>query len=89
MKYYKAYMLVKVKEGQEWDFIKKIRKEEFKDAKIEYANPIYGTWDILVEISFDSLDSLDRVVTKLRKIENSGIKDSLTYVGACRDYPWE
>lgn len=86
MKYYKAYTLVKIKEGQEWDFIKKIKKEEFKGAKIEYANPIYGTWDILVEISFDNLDSLDRLVTRLRKSE---IEDSLTYIGACRDYPWE
>ena len=67
--YYRGYLLVRLaKIGTEWDISEMMMKlkDEDKQWDITYATPIYGAWDMIVEISFKELGDLDRVVTKLR-----------------------
>ena len=67
--FYRGYLLIRLARiGTEWDITGKMMQLEDPDGnwEITYATPIYGAWDLLIEISFKKLENLDTVVTKLR-----------------------
>lgn len=61
-----------------------------EDWIITYATPIYGGWDIIVEISFSKLQDLDRIVTFVRadKELSEWIEETTTLMGSRKDYPY-
>jgi hypothetical protein len=86
-KYYRGYVLIRLsKIGTEWEISEKMMK--MKDPKgswiITYANPVYGSWDIIIEVSFKKLDDLDFVVTSLRSDEKlrENIEETTTIVSS-------
>ncbi|NVM53399.1 MAG: hypothetical protein HWN66_06810 [Candidatus Helarchaeota archaeon] len=87
---YRAYVLLRLANvGKEWDVVERI-KEIFKRDLVTYAVPVYGAWDIMVEVSYEQLDQLDMIVTKTRedKILGAAIEETTTMVGARATYPW-
>ncbi len=93
-KYYRGYILARLgKIGSEWDTVetlKKITKEFGKELLITYASPIYGAWDLIVEVSFAKLEDLDKLVTIIRtnKTLQESIEETTTFVSSRPDYPW-
>jgi DNA-binding Lrp family transcriptional regulator len=70
-----AYVLVKVEAGKD----ERVLKEVKKLPGICNAVPTYGLYDLHVEVSFPTVESLDEFVfTKLRTIE--GIKETITLI---------
>ena len=69
---YRGYLLIRLsKIGIEWDISEKIMKFQDKEKKWEvtYVSPIYGSWDLIVEVSFEELEDFDQLITKLRSDE--------------------
>ena len=94
-KAYRGYILCRLsKIGSEWDIVselQKINKTLSTDLKITYASPIYGAWDLIIEVSFVKLEELDKLVTLIRtnpKLQAS-IEETTTFVSSRPDYPWE
>jgi DNA-binding Lrp family transcriptional regulator len=70
-----AYILAKVEAGKD----KEILMETKKILGVRQAIPTYGVYDLHVEVSFDTMEELDRFIfDKIRKI--SGIKETVTLV---------
>ena len=89
-KKYRAYILLRLSNvGKEWDVCERI-KEIFEQSLVTYAVPVYGAWDIMVEVSYDELSKLDSIVTQIRedKTLGSAIEETTTMVGARATYPW-
>lgn len=87
---YRAYILLRLSNvGKEWEVCDKI-KELFDQDVVTYAVPVYGAWDIMVEVSYEQLDQLDAIVTKTRedKMLGEAIEETTTMVGARATYPW-
>lgn len=87
---YRAYILLRLSNvGKEWEVCERV-KEIFKRERVTYAVPVYGAWDIMVEVSYDQLDQLDTIVTQIREDEVLGdaIEETTTMVGARATYPW-
>jgi hypothetical protein len=94
--FYKAYTLVRIKEGAELDFIDELKKlakkenwhtERGSSPQIVYAVPIYGNYDVLIEIKYSDLEDHSKVLTKIRSVLKP--HDSLTYTGSTRTFPWD
>ncbi|SRR6056297_3451365 len=89
--YYRGYLLVRLARiGTEWDITDKMMGMEDPDKhwEITYATPIYGAWDLLIEISFKKLENLDTVVTKLRADDDirDFIEETTTLVSSKPNY---
>jgi DNA-binding Lrp family transcriptional regulator len=70
-----AYILAKVEAGK--DAI--ILAETKKIPGVRQATPTYGVYDLHVEVSFDTMEDLDRFIfDKIRKIP--GVKETVTLV---------
>jgi DNA-binding Lrp family transcriptional regulator len=70
-----AYVLAKVQAGKD--------KEVLKDVKevrgVRQATPTYGVYDLHVEVSFDTMEELDKFIfDKIRRI--SGINETVTLI---------
>lgn len=93
--FYKAYTLVRIKEGGELEFIKALKQlaknkgyaEEDSDPQIVYAVPIYGNYDVLIEIKYSDLQDHSDVLTEIRRQLKPA--ESLTYTGSTRTFPWD
>ena len=70
--FYRGYLLVRLaKIGSEWAISNKMMEmvDPNGNWEITFACPIYGAWDLMIEISFKQLEDLDSVVTALRADE--------------------
>lgn len=88
---FRAYILLRLSNvGKEWDVVERVKELYSKDL-VTYAVPVYGAWDIMVEVSYEQLDQLDNIVTKVREDEVLGdaIEETTTMVGARATFPWE
>jgi len=89
-KQFRAYILLRLSAvGKEWEVCDRI-SSIFERNVVPYACPVYGAWDVVVEITFSELNQLDGVVTKIR--EDSVLKnvceETTTMVAARNTYPW-
>ena len=90
-KKYRAYILLRLSNvGKEWDVCDRI-KELFDQELVTYAVPVYGAWDIMVEVSYTELSKLDMIVTNIREDDLLGgaIEETTTMVGARNTFPWD
>ena len=72
-----AYVLAKVEAGKDEEVLEEIRKI----AGIKRASPTYGMYDLHVEVSFESIDELDKFIfDKMRRIP--GIKETVTLIAS-------
>jgi DNA-binding Lrp family transcriptional regulator len=70
-----AYVLAKVEAGKD----KEVLNETKKIPGVKQAVPTYGVYDLHVEVSFDTMEDLDRFIfDKIRKIQ--GIQETVTLV---------
>lgn len=72
-----AYVLAKVEAGKDAE----IFAEAKKMPGVRQVIPTYGVYDLHVEVSFDTMEELDRFIfDKIRKIP--GIKETVTLVAS-------
>ena len=72
-----AYVLAKVEAGKDAE----ISAEAKKMPGVRQVIPTYGVYDLHVEVSFDTMEELDRFIfDKIRKIP--GIKETVTLVAS-------
>jgi len=72
-----AYVLAKVEAGKDAE----IFEEAKKMPGVRQVIPTYGVYDLHVEVSFDTMEELDRFIfDKIRKIP--GIKETVTLVAS-------
>lgn len=70
-----AYVLAKVEAGKD----KEVLREVKKILGVRQATPTYGVYDLHVEVSFDTMEELDRFIfDEIRRIP--GIKETVTLV---------
>jgi DNA-binding Lrp family transcriptional regulator len=70
-----AYILAKVEAGKDAEVL----TEAKKIPGVKQAVPTYGVYDLHVEVSFDTMEELDRFIfDKIRRIP--GIKETATLV---------
>lgn len=70
-----AYVLAKVEAGKDAETL----VEAKKIPGVRQATPTYGVYDLHVEVSFDTMEELDRFIFDgIRKIP--GIKETVTLV---------
>lgn len=68
-----AYILAKVEAGKD----KEVLSEVEKISGVKQAVPTYGVYDLHVEVSFETMEELDRFIfDKIRRIP--GIKETVT-----------
>lgn len=87
---YRAYILLRLSNvGKEWQVVDRV-KDLFAKDLVTYAVPVYGAWDIMVEVSYDQLNQLDTIVTSIREDDQlkAAIEETTTMVGARATYPW-
>ncbi|MFO8018334.1 MAG: hypothetical protein R6U96_06835 [Promethearchaeia archaeon] len=91
--YYRGYILIRLRTiGKEWDIVDKLRglksTEEGEEWQVDYATPVYGGWDLIVECRFTKLQDLDKIVTYCRVDEDMGqwIEDTTTLMGSRADF---
>ena len=90
-KWYRGYILARLSRiGAEWDVVNKVigmRKDD--DWIVTYASPVYGNWDLIIEVSFSQLDGLDEIVTGIRTDETlkDVIEETTTLVTSRPNYP--
>ena len=69
-----AFVMINTELGSEKEVLDEIRKiDEIKESCI-----VYGIHDIVAKISADTMNKLDKIVTKVRKLDN--IKASITLI---------
>lgn len=95
-KFYRGYVLARLAQiGTEWDIVENALHlkptESDEDWEITYASPVYGMWDLIIEVSFTQLAHLDTVVTYLRNNEafRDKIEETSTLVSSRPNYPLE
>ncbi|OLS15624.1 MAG: hypothetical protein RBG13Loki_0723 [Promethearchaeota archaeon CR_4] len=90
-KYYRGYILARLsKIGAELDIVNDVIGKRKDDTQIiTYASPVYGNWDLIIEVSFSQLDELDKIVTRLRTDERfkEVIEETTTLVTSRPNYP--
>lgn len=90
-KYYRGYILARLsKIGAEWDVVNGVIGKRKDDSWIiTYASPVYGNWDLIVEVSFSQLEELDEIVTEIRTDEKfkDVIEETTTLVSSRPNYP--
>lgn len=70
-----AYVLARVEAGTDREALKNIKKV----SGVKRARATYGTYDLVVEVSFSSIEELDEFVfDKLRKIPQ--VKETVTVI---------
>jgi len=70
-----AYVLAKVEAGKDREVLKEIKKI----GGVKKATATYGTYDLCIEVSFESIEELDEFVfDKLRKIPQ--VKETVTAI---------
>jgi DNA-binding Lrp family transcriptional regulator len=70
-----AYILAKVEAGKDATIL----AETKKIPGVKQATPTYGVYDLHVEVSFETMEDLDRFIfDKIRKIP--GVKETVTLV---------
>jgi DNA-binding Lrp family transcriptional regulator len=88
---YRGYLLIRLARiGSEWEISERMMamNDPKGDWEVTFASPIYGSWDVLVEISFKKLEDLDTVVTALRSDDNirDSIEETTTLVSSRANY---
>jgi DNA-binding Lrp family transcriptional regulator len=72
-----AYVLAKVEAGKDAEVLKGTREI----PGVKQATPTYGVYDLHIEISFDTMEELDKFIfDKIRMIP--GIKETVTLVAS-------
>jgi len=74
----KAYILMIVELGREHELAKEVR-ELGEEAVIE-TDLVFGEYDMVAVVRTDSIRRLDRIVTKLRRLE--GVLKTVTLVAS-------
>jgi len=70
-----AYVLAKIEAGKDREVLKEVKKID----GVKKASATYGTYDLCIEVRFESIEELDEFVfDKLRKI--SEIKETTTAI---------
>jgi len=70
-----AYVLAKLEAGQDQEVLRQVRKM----AGVKKATPTYGIYDLLVEVSFDRMEDLDKFIFEgVRRI--CGVKETATLI---------
>ncbi len=70
-----AYVLAKVEAGLDQEVLREVRKI----AGVKQATPTYGLYDLHVEVSFDTMEELDKFIFDgIRRIR--GIKETATLI---------
>jgi DNA-binding Lrp family transcriptional regulator len=70
-----AYVLAKVEAGKDQEVL----SEAKKIPGVKQAVPTYGVYDLHVEVSFDTMEELERFIfDKIRRIP--GVKETVTLV---------
>ncbi len=70
-----AYVLAKVEAGLEEEIVKKVKKM----PGVKHVTPTYGMYDLLVEVSFGTMEELDNFMFQgIRRIP--GVKDTVTLI---------
>jgi DNA-binding Lrp family transcriptional regulator len=70
-----AYVLAKVEAGKD----EEVLRETKKILGVRQATPTYGVYDLHVEVSFDTMEELDRFIfDKIRRIP--GVKETVTLI---------
>jgi len=70
-----AYVLAKVEAGKDQEVL----METKKIPGVKQAVPTYGVYDLHVEVSFDTMEDLDKFIfDKIRRIP--GVKETVTLV---------
>ena len=70
-----AYILAKVEAGKD----KEILTEAKKIHGVKQAIPTYGVYDLHVEVSFDTMEELDRFIFDTVRMVR-GIKETVTLI---------
>ncbi len=86
----RAYILLRLSSvGDEWEVVERLKKV-FPRERVPYACPVFGAWDVVVEINFDELNQLDEVVTNLRNdaMFKEILEETTTMVAARNTFPW-
>jgi len=62
-----------------------------EDWKVDYATPVYGGWDLIIECSFTKLQDLDKIVTYCRVDDelSQWIEETTTLCGTKPNFPFE
>ena len=69
----RAYILAKVEAGKD----QKVLREVKTMPGVKHATPTYGVYDLHVEVSFETMEDLDKFIFDgIRRI--SGIKETVT-----------
>ena len=70
-----AYILAKVEAGKDQEVLREVKKK----SGVRQATPTYGVYDLHVEVSFNTMDELDKFIfDKIRRIP--GIKETVTLI---------
>jgi DNA-binding Lrp family transcriptional regulator len=70
-----AYVLAKVEAGRDKEVLQEVKKR----IGVRQATPIYGVYDLHVEVSFTTMEELDKFIfDEIRRIP--GIKETVTLV---------
>ena len=89
-KVFRAYIVLRLSSvGDEWEVVERLKKIFPKD-RVPYACPVFGAWDVVVEVNFNELNQLDDVVTKMRNdsVFKDILEETTTMVAARNTYPW-
>ncbi len=70
-----AYVLAKVQAGKDKEVLKEVKEVR----GVRQATPTYGVYDLHVEVSFDTMEELDKFIfDKIRRV--SGINETVTLI---------
>lgn len=70
-----AYVLAKVEAGKDQEVLKEVKKK----PGVTKATPTYGVYDLHVEVSFNTMDELDKFIfDEIRRVP--GIKETVTLI---------
>ena len=70
-----AYVLAKIEAGLDQEILGQVNKME----GVKSATPTYGIYDLLVEVSFNSMEDLDKFMFQgIRRIQ--GVKETATLI---------
>ena len=68
-----AYVLARVEAGKDQDVLREVKKM----PGVRQATPTYGVYDLHVEVSFETMEELDKFIfSGIRRVP--GIKETVT-----------
>ena len=70
-----AYVLAKVEAGKEREALEKVKTV----SGVKKARTTFGTWDLVIEVSFESIGDLDKFVFHYLRIIPQ-VKESMTVI---------